>query len=122
MNKKLIIVVSILFVIILSVAAFILLQDPVERCVKKTKSDLKKHKTQYLSGAIIVNFKEAITKETARQIIESYNLSVDYQYPNQNSALIKVPKDKEIEAMCMLKKDSRIASTELNVIFNEINR
>ncbi len=119
MNKKLIMIASILIVLILLIAAFILLQDPGERCIKKTKSDLRKSKTQYLSGSIIVNFKEDITREEVKQIIESYNLSVDYNY-DKDSALVKVPKDKEIEAICKLKKDSRIESTEFNILFSKI--
>ena len=117
MNNKIMLIAVIVVIILISSFFLFYFQDPVEMCIKRTKSDLKKHKTQYLSGDIIVNFKDNVTKETTSQLIESYNLSINYKYPDQNSALVKVPRGKEIEAMCMLKQDVSIASTELNVIF-----
>ena len=121
MDKKYIIIIAcvvILLIFVLLLAFY--LQDSFKKCVKQTKKELKKHQTQYLGGNIIANFRDGTSKEEMNEIAGMHGFNISYKFPSSNSALLKVPKDHEIEAMCSLRNDSRVISAELNVIFSKV--
>ena len=120
MGKKYIILIACMVLVVILVFLLALyLQDPFKKCVKQTKKELKKHQTQYLGGSIIANFRDGTSKEEINEIAGMHGFNISYKFPSSNSALLKVPKDQEIESMCSLRNDSRVLSTELNVIFSK---
>lgn len=119
-RKYVLLMAAVVLIVILGFLLSIYLQDPFKKCVKQTRKELKKQKTQYLGGNIVANFREGISKDEINEIAGMHGFNISYKFPSSNSALLKVPKDREIEAMCGLRNDSRVVSTELNVIFSKV--
>lgn len=118
MNKKYIfMIITIVILATLSILSYNYYQSPYMKCMREMSSDLKVHKSQYLKGDIIVNFKEGTSKEEQTQTINSYGYQIVYWY-SKNSALVKVPSGHEMESICRLRGSSLISSSGINVIFD----
>jgi len=84
-----------------------------QECIR---NEIEKAPEEYAPGDIIVGFKEDVKEDEAKSLLNSLNLTFEFNSP-LSAAIVKVPKGYEIEWICKIKNYDIVRYAELNGIY-----
>jgi hypothetical protein len=91
-----------------------------ETCIKNLEAEIKKNKTAYERGTILVSFQKGTTLSKAATILEKYGLKFDTSGPQNFSTqawgTVVVTQGQEFAMICKLQTDNAVRYANVNPI------